>query len=210
MSPSPIVVFLEPSDLQLAVNFLDDFLVIKVSNSEMCQKVWQQASWLSAHYHLVLGVIRQEWKESSNYFSQFYHLPHETPQLVHISKGWLESTWTGKEALNAHLNEEKFTSVETRKSKLYEFLAFRLLGSVPEMTAGTEVWHQKWLNEWIELVEGAHFQSPIKERIESFKLKWYPLFQSSWSEFSLSNRALFVKEAIELKELWEGFHGSKR
>ncbi len=210
MNRSPIIVFLDPIDLQQAIEGLDDLLVIKVSNSEICQKVWDQASWLSTKHALALGVIRQEWKESSNYFSQFFHLPHDTPQLVQIQKGRMKASWIGKEGLKAFLKEESLSALSNRKAQLCELLAFRMLSGVSEMTAGAEGWHQKWFKEWLGLLSEASFNEPLKELLESFRTKWYPVFQTSWNEFSLDNRVLFVKEAIELREVWAKSYSSKR
>jgi hypothetical protein len=192
----------DAADLMQAIGFLDEFLVVKVADSSLCQQAWDHASWMSETFHIPLGFIRQEWKETSNVFSQRFHLPHIAPQIVHIKQDRVQSSWPGKIALSASLPEDYRLASSLRESQLYRLLAYRKLEGVCEVTAGSGNWHQDWFNQWLELISKASLEDSLQVLVESFRVKWYPLFQSSWEEISLSDRALFVKEACLLKETW--------
>ena len=202
MSHSHDIVFLEPSDLHQALEFLDDFLVVKVAGTTLCQRAWDSASLLCEKHALALGVIKEEWKESSNAFSQRFHLPHVAPQICHIRAARLQNSWSGSSLFKVELVDETLALLSKREAQLHQILAFRMLAQASELSPTEAFWHQKWLERLLYLTGKASLEASVRTLLESFKLKWYSLFQSPWEKISLLDRKLFVEELILIKETW--------
>lgn len=196
------ILLLDPSDLEYATILLDDFLVLKISGSALCQAAWNKADLVSSDHNLVLGVIREEWKEVSTLFSQRFHLAHVTPQIIHIQKGKVQKVWSGESVLEFDLLENFLGDSSHRSAQLYQILAFRMLDQSHELTQSGAFWHKKWLERFLYLAQKASLNSLVDQKVESFKSKCYHLLQSDWKDVPMKDRELFAQELILIKETW--------
>lgn len=190
-------------DVEQIQAFLPAFLVLKIASDVTSQKVLSHlGSVLKNSQGIALGLIREEWKQSSNYFCQRFDLAHTTPQLALIEKGQLSKAWFYDEIISYDFTDEKKQLAAATQGKLEAFQSFRILGALSEMQPSGPLWHQEWLDNFEKHLRLATLAAARRRALEEFIREFRLKFDLPWPACQDEDKASFFEKSQVLYDKW--------